>query len=262
MGSESRGHLNRSFQRRFRWILLSVLAGLLLVLTPLVVSGDLRLNLAHRLNLAPGGDIEQIAGKDDGVTLVVAPIQATNEGRRAEVRFRAAFLASVGNDGVSLQFVDSGDQVTVPLEDYDFYAASDDGRYVLMQDRRDPNSIAGVLVDLDTQDITPMTAAEPYPAGIPGSWETAAWETTMGVCGGISPHAEFISCFQNPKLATFLAGDWELQVRVYGAVDEVVPVFRGTGFRPWIGWSNDDRRLYFQNEEGIWVAPISPEMFS
>jgi hypothetical protein len=228
----------------------------------LVMSGEFRLNLAHQLNLAPGGDVEQIAGKDDGVTLVVAPIQSTNESGRPEFRFRAAFLASIGPNGVDIRYIDSGDQMTLPLEDYDFYSSSYDGSHVLMQDTRDPSAIDGVLVNLDTQTVTPMSMEVPYPAEIPGDWETAAWEITMGQCGGISPHAEYISCFQNPRLASFLAGDWELQVRVYGSVNQVVPIYRGIGFRPWIGWSNDDSRLYFQNEEGIWMAPIDRNMFS
>ena len=235
---------------------------MLVVLTPLLVSGELRLNLAHQLNLAPGDDVEQIAGKDDGITLIVAPIQATNDSGRPEFRFRAAFLASAGPNGVDIRYIDSGDQVTLPLEDYDFYSSSFDGSYVLMQDTRDPSAIKGVLINLDTQTVTSMSAEQPYPVELPGDWETAAWETTMGTCGGISPHAKFISCFQNPKLASFLAGDWELQVRVYGAANQVIPIFRGIGFRPWIGWSNDDSRLYFQNEEGIWMAPVERDMFA
>jgi len=262
VNGDSRSHLNRSTQRRFRRLFLLAFAMILLVLAPLIVSGDLRLDVAHRMNLAPGRDIKQIAGADDEMSLVVVPIQATSASGREEDRFHAAFLADSSGEHVQLTSIDSGRSVALPLQDFDFFSASSDGNHVLFQDTRNPQETEGVLVQVDTLEATLMPSEAPYPTDIPGDWEMASWMTSPGSCDGISPNARFIVCFQNPKLATFLAGDWELQVRVYGDSDQVLPVYRGTGLRPWAGWTLDGSRLYFENEEGLWVAPISEDMFS
>lgn len=262
MSGDSRGHLNRSTQRRFRRLFLIAFAVVLLVLAPLIVNGDLRLDLAHRLNLVPGNDIEQIAGANNDLTLVVVPIRATSASGRDEDRFHAAFLAGSSADQVQLTSIDNGRSVTLPLQNFDFFSASYDGHHVLFQDTRNPRELEGVLVQVDTLEVTTMPSDAPYPTDIPGDWDMAAWMTSPGSCDGISPNARFIVCFQNPKLATYLAGDWELQVRVYGDSDQVLPVYRGTGLRPWAGWSLDGSRLYFENEEGLWVAPVTESMFS
>lgn len=233
-----------------------------IILAPLIVSGDLRLDLAHRMNLAPGGDIERIAGAGSEMTLIVVPIRETSVSGRDENRFHAAFLADSSGDQVELTSIDTDRSVILPLEEFDFFSTSDDGNHVLFRDTRNPLEVDGVLVQVDTLDATPMPGDAPYPTDIPGDWGTGSWQVSPGSCDGISPNARFIVCFQNPKLATYLAGDWELQVRVYGDADQVLPVFRGTGLRPWAGWSMDDSRLYFENEEGIWVAPVSTGMFS
>lgn len=233
---------------------------LVLVAAPFAVSGELRLTVAHRFDLAPGGEIERIAG-DQEITLVVVPIRATSESGRDEDRFRAAFLADSTADRVELTSIDLGQSVILPLREFTFVSASYDGTHVLFQDTRDPEASMGVLVRVETLETRTMPANVPYPTDIAGDWETESWQTSPGSCDGISPNARYITCFQNPKLATFLAGDWELQVRVYGDSDQVAPIYRGTGLRPWIGWSMDDSRLYFENEEGIWVAPVSDDLF-
>jgi hypothetical protein len=262
MSGDSRSHLDRSTQRRFRVIVLTCAAIAALILTPLVLNDQLRLDTAHRLNLAPGKDVERVATADDDLRLIVVPIQAVNEARRSEIRFRAAFLAREGPDGVELEFIDSGERIALGLEAYDFYSASDDGNFVLFQDTRNPDAIQGELIDLSTGDVTAMPAESPYPTDIPGDWERGAWETPMGRCEGFSPHAKFIACFKNPALSTFLAGDWELQVRVYGSAQDAIAIYRGIGILPLVGWSNDDSRVYFQNEEGIWMSPVSLDMFN
>jgi len=262
VSDDSRSHLNRSTQRRFRRLFLIGFAVVLLVLAPLIVSGELRLDVAHRLNLVPGNDIEQIAGANDNLTLVVVPIRATSASGRDENRFHAAFLADSSAGQVELTSIDNGGSVVLPLTDFDVFSASYDGNHVLFQDTRNPREVQGVLVQVDTLQATPMASDAPYPTDIPGDWEIPSWITSPGSCDGISPNARFIVCFQNPKLATYLAGDWELQVRVYGDSDQVLPVYRGTGLRPWAGWTLDGTRLFFENEEGLWVAPISEEKFS
>ena len=262
MSGDSRSHLDRSTQRRFRRLFLIAFAVVVLVLAPLVVSGDLRLDLAHGMDLVPGRDIQQISAASVDMTLIVVPIRATSATGRDEDRFHAAFLADTSGDQVKLTSIDSDRSLLLPLPEFDFFSASYDGNHVLFQDTRNPRKIDGVLVQVDTLEATPMPADAPYPTGIPGDWETGSWQVSPGSCDGVSPNARFIVCFQNPKLATYLAGDWELQVRVYGDSDQVLPVYRGTGLRPWAGWSMDDARLYFENEEGIWMAPVSIDMFS
>ena len=62
MSGNPQGHLHQSTQRRFRRFFVIAFLVMALVGTPFIVSGELRLNVAHRFDLAPGGKIEQIAG--------------------------------------------------------------------------------------------------------------------------------------------------------------------------------------------------------
>ncbi len=262
MSGDSRSHLHRATQRRFRRVVLIVALVTMLVATPLLIRGDLRLDLAHRLHLVPGGEIEQIAGPGGDMSLIVVPIRATSATGRDENRFHAAFLADSSGAQVELTSIDTNRSVRLPIEEFDFFSASYDGNHVLFRDTRNQPEVEGVLVQVDTLETTPMPGDAPVPADIPGDWETGSWQVSPGSCDGISPNAQFIVCFQNPKLATYLAGDWEIQTRIYGDSDQVLPIYRGIGLRPWAGWSMDDSLLYFENEEGIWVAPVSLDMFS
>lgn len=260
MSAESRSHLHKSAQRRFLRIFLVVSALVILLATPLVVKPDLRLEVAHRLGLAPGSDVERVSNGSDGIDLIVAPIEIQRPNNRPQYRFRAVYLAREGAQGVELTSIDTGASTIIPLQTYDFISAAPDATKILLLDRRDPSAILGVLVDVATGFVTTMPTDAPYP-DLPGRWMEPVWSRTMGICDGISPHAAYIACFQNPKLASYLAGDWELQVRVYGDVDRATAVYRGEGFRPFIGWSGDDRWLYFQNENGVWRAEITEDMF-
>jgi len=260
MSSESRSHLHTSFQRRFLQVFLAVSAVVILAAIPLIVKPGLRLELAHRFELAPGTDIEQLSDGNDDVELIVAPIEIQRHNNRPQYRFRAVFLARESAQGIELTSIDTGTRISVPLQSYDFVSAAPDASHLLLQDRRDPSAIKAVLVEVATGSLTPLPAERPYP-DLPGQWNEPVWSKTMGICDGISPNATYIACFQSPALASYLAGDWELQVRIYGEVERKTPVFRGEGFRPFIGWSSDDRWLYFQNEHGIWRAEITAAMF-
>lgn len=260
MGTDSRSHLTESVQRRFLRGLLIVSILLVGVVIPLIINPQLRLDLAHRFGLAPGEEIEQLADEDDRVELIVAPIEIQRERNLPQYRFRAVYLSRQTEHGIELTSIDSGASRTIPLDSLDFIAASPDASYLLLRDTEASN-IGAVLVEVATGTITPMPSVDSVP-GIPGNWEEPVWSKSMGDCDGFSPNAKYIACFQNPDLASFLAGDWELQVRVYGKADEVAPLYRGIGFRPFIGWSGDDRWLYFQNERGLWRAEVRPEMFS
>lgn len=260
MGSDSRSHLNKSAQRRFLRGLLVVSVLLAAAAVPLIVNPQLRLDLAHRFDVAPGGDIEQLADEADQITLIVAPIEIQRERNRPQYRFRAVYLSRPTDEGIELTSIDSGALQTIPLESLDFIAASPDASHLLLRDTEASNPGA-VLIEVATGAVTSMPSVDSVPE-IPGNWEEPVWSRSMGDCDGFSPHASYIACFQNPKLAAFLAGDWELQVRVYGDADEVATLYRGIGFHPFIGWSGDDRWLYFQNERGIWRAEVRPDMFA
>lgn len=261
MAGDTRSHLNRSAQHRFRRIFLVVSLITALVLAPLVVRGDWRLEVAHRLDLVPGQDVQRIAGAGTETTLIVVPIHATSASGRDEIRFRAAFLAEESGESLSLTSIDTTKSIALPLGSFDFVSASFDGRHVLFRDTSETPGSEGVLVNVDSLGVTIMPATAPFPEGIAGDWEIESWQVTPGSCDGISPNAQFIFCFRDPTLATYLAGDWQIDVLAYGDSDQVQSVFRGNGLRPWAGWSMDGSRLYFENEEGIWMATISADSF-
>lgn len=260
MGTDSRSHLNKSTQRRFLRGLLLMLILLIGAAVPLIANPQLRLDLAHRFDLVPGRDIEQLADADDRIELIVAPIEIQRERNLPQYRFRALYLSRHTEEGIELTSIDSGASQTIPLDTLDFIAASPDASHLLLRDSEASN-VGAVLIEVATGTVTPMPSVDSVPE-IPGNWEEPVWTRSMGDCNGFSPNARYIACFQNPKLASFLVGDWELQVRVYGEADEVATLYRGIGFRPFIGWSGDDRWLYFQNERGIWRAEVRPGMFS
>lgn len=260
MSSDSRSHLHRSFQRRFLRIFLVCSAVLFAILVPLVLMPGLRLDIAHRLALAPGAGIEQVATGDDGIELIVAPIEIQRPNSRPQYRFRAVYLAREGPEGVEMTSIDTGATITLPLASYDFVSAAPDATKILVRDEREPSTAKGVLVDVLTGALTTMTEGSPYP-DLPGRWTEPVWSQRMGICDGISPHARYIACFENPDLASYLAGDWQLDVHVYGDLEREFAVYRGEGFRPFAGWSSDDSWLYFQNEHGIWRARVTEDMF-
>ena len=260
MSSDSRSHLHSSFQRRFLRIFLAVAAVVILVMAPLILVPGLRLDIAHRLDLVPGADIEQIATADDALELIVAPIEIDRPNNRPQYRFRALYLAREGPDGVELISIDTGAAVTLPIASYDFVSAAPDATKILLRDLRDPATLPSALVDVASGTVTALSPGSPYPA-LPGRWTEPVWSRSMGVCDGISPNAVYIACFQTPALASYLAGDWQIDVHIYGDVEREIAIYRGEGFRPFVGWSNDDRWLYFQNELGIWRAAVTEDMF-
>lgn len=205
MSGESRSHLHTSAQRRFVRIFLLASVVTLLLAIPLVVRPGLRLEVAHRLELVPGSDIEQISAGSDGLDLIVAPIEIERPNNRPQYRFRAVYLAREVAEGIELTSIDTGARTIVPLQTYDFISADPGARNILFQDRRDPSAIQGALVDVATGVVTTLPADTPYP-DLPGQWKEPVWAQTMGTCDGISPNATYIACFQNPELASYLAG--------------------------------------------------------
>jgi hypothetical protein len=260
MSSDTRSHLTKGAQRRFLWGFLILSAVLTMLSVPLIVNGQLRLDLAHRFGLAPGAGVEQIAEAGDGIALISAPIVMERQRALPQYRFRALYLARETGGGYELTSVDTGATLSLSLDSLDFIAATPDTSHLLIRDLEDEGGGA-VLIETATGTVNALPSAESVPE-LPGNWDVPVWEEDMGQCNGYSPNAVYIACFENPEIASYLAGDWELQVRVYGDVEAVVPLYRGIGFRPFIGWSADDRWLYFQNERGIWRAEVRPDMFS
>ena len=263
MSAESRSHLSSDSQKKFRRILFAVVALLVLVAVPITVNGELRLDIAQRLNLVPGADVRQIAPGDTDLTLLVLPVEFADDNGRPSYGFRAAALAREVDAGIELTFLDDESTTVVDVGTLEFWSGSLDGRYLLIRDTIGVTPTSkSVLVDLDTKAVKRLTPDQPAPTDIQGNWNQGAWEISAGKCGGTSPNRRFIACYPRPRLAWYLAGDWELEVIQFGNANRKAEVFRGLGFRPWLGWSADDSRLYFQNEHGIWVAEITDEMLS
>jgi hypothetical protein len=91
---------------------------------------------------------------------------------------------------------------------------------------------------------------------LPGDWQTPTWEKVTGSCDRISPERTYIACFNRPDAARYLAGDWQIDVQVYGEYGVSAPVYRGGGFLPILGFAHQDTWLYFQNETGVYRIEI------
>ena len=253
---ERRAHMVETIQRRVIVGSLIVSIITLLVGVPLIVNSDLRLEVAHRLRLAPGWDAEQVAGDEDGMTLVVVPLpHPLMETGREVYRYRALYLAAPVPDGLRLTEIDTGRELTIPVGEFDLIAADDDGANLLFRGTAPGGRDVAVLVD-----VAPLTATE-LPEGqaapnLPGDWTTPVWEKTSGSCDRFSVSGTLLACFNRADAASYLAGDWQVDVQVYGDFERREAVYRGNGFLPLVGWANDDTQLYLQNEKGIWRVPV------
>lgn len=248
----SDAHHTRGIQRRIIIALLVIAGLILLAAVPLAINDDLRLDLAHRTGIAPGGDAEQIADADDGATLIVLPLDMGDGGARERYRYQAAFIGRPVDDGIELTRIESDETTTLPITEMDHVAANADGSTVLFRGpSADGEGDLAIVLDSATLDTETLDD----PAATPdadGDWETAVWSRVTGYCDRLSPGGTFIACFNRPDAASYLAGDWQVDVQVYGDYQESEPVYRGAGFLPFLGFAHDDTYLYFQNELGIW----------
>ena len=249
-------HFSRGLQRKFVMTLLVAIAVIVLIAVPLILSGDLRLSVAHQLGLAPGGDAEQLADEDDEVTLVVLPLGHYEGVGLERYRYKAQYVARPVEGGTQLSDIESRTNLTIPLQELNFIAADPEGAHVLF---RGPAAGDGeetaILVD------TTALTAEELPKGqdvpdLEGDWETPIWEKTRGLCDRYSPQWKFVGCFNRADAASYLAGDWQIDVQLYGVYGVEEPVYRGAGFLPILGWAHDDTWIYFQNERGIWRVEV------
>lgn len=258
MSSDSAKIYVGSVQRRALRIALLVMLALALILTPLVISGSLRIDLAHRFNLVVGDDVERIADANSGQILVSIPIFVDVTASRTEVRFHAAYLAQPSGTSFALTSLDSGAVITVPLSRIDFIAADPGGTTLLLRQEQ-PSAAAVVTVSTGTVELLEDGMAEP---DIPGDWNRSIFASRIGrSCTGISPQQTYIACFKSPTFAKFLAGDWQIDIRRYGEFESLREIYRGEGYQPVFGFTLDDTWLYFQNETGTWREPMSLDMF-
>lgn len=251
-------HHTQGVQKKVVRALLALTAIFLVVAIPLVVNDSLRLETAQRLNLAPGKEAERLADGDDGATLVIIPL-AEDVTDRERYRYAARFIAWPDDAGLRIADIENDRETIIPLVELDHIAATDDGSYVLFRGPDRSGTEQAVLLRSDdlTADVLPAADAIPE---IEGDWETPTWAKTTGICDRFSPERKFVACFNRADAASYLAGDWQVDVQLFGDFRVVEPVYRGTGFLPVIGFANDDTWLYFQNETGIWRIEVPERM--
>ena len=252
----SSSHFSGDLQRKFVVILLGVTALIVILGVPLILFGDLRLEVAHQLGLAPGRDAEQLADGEEGAMLVVLPLGDYEGIGRELYRYKAQYLARPENGGTELTDIESGQTLTIPLEELDFIAADADGAHVLFRGpASEGEGESAILVDTASAKARELPPGQEVP-DIEGDWVTPVWEKTTGRCERYSPQEKFIACFNRADAASYLAGDWQIDVQLYGEYGVVEPVYRGAGFLPVLGWAHDDTWIYFQNERGIWRVEV------
>ncbi len=213
---------------------------------PLLTNPELRLDLFRQAGFVPSGEGELVASGDSGANLIVIPTEhdiPTSD--RPELRFLAAFVTWPEEDHLRLQPLNGGNDFTVPIESFDLVSASPDGSEMYMR-----GADRAVLVDVPGSRVLEELPADAAPE-VSWDWRTAVWQHQAFICDRVSNSATWIGCFRRPRLASYLAGDWHLQLERYGDPSEKHDVMRGLGFRPIVGFTADDAWLYIANERGI-----------
>ena len=243
---ESRGYLHSGVQRLALRISLVAATILLIVMVPIMVNDELRLDIARQLHLVPDGVGEQIADGDSGASLLVLPIsteQATTD--RIVYRNLAAFIAYPEDGSLRLEAINTDGELTVPFDEFDLVSTAPDGSQMFIAGPE-----GGAVIDVAGVEV--IQRLEPGVApDVAWDWETPVWMLVPGICDTLSMELEWIACFPRPALAAWFAGDWHLRLLRYGNSDERHDVMRGLGFRPTVGFSEDDRWMYIANERGV-----------
>jgi len=249
---------HRRIQHRVRTAVIALAIVIAAVAIPLIVLDEQRLELGYRLGLVPGGDVAQIAGPNDGAVLVVIPFHEPGDAYGSAYRQRAQYLARPVPEGMTLDDLSTGTSIQIPLTGIDFIAASEDGRTILFRQGTAPTSASSVIVDVASGTVTALPKGTMTP-DLPGDWTTPAWAKVGRQCGMRSVTSAYIACFPDATFATYLIGDWQLDLQQYGDYRISKPLFRGLGFIPSLGWTDDDQAIYFQNERGIWRIDLGPD---
>lgn len=225
----------------------------LVVGVPLVVNDDLRYDLAMRLDLIPGKNAEQLSTADDDSILVVVPIHGTTESGNERIYYRAQFIGRSNGNGTELTDIDTGATVEIPIPNVDFIAADPPGEHILF---RGTDDAMAVLVDSRDLTVEALPREQLIPA-IPGEWDRPIWATDAGLCDRYSPTKKYVACFNQADAASYLAGDWQIDIQVYGNYEASEPVYRGRGFLlPMVGFARNDTWVYFQGIHGIWRVEV------
>lgn len=252
----STSHYSGDIQQKVVRSLLALTAILVIVAVPLVIFDDFRLDIAQRIGVAPGRNAEQLADADDGATLVVLPLGDYDGTGQQRYRYKAEFIGRPVDGGTELTRIDTSDTLVIPLTELEFISSDPDGSHVLFSGPAAGNEDHRAVL-VDTQALT----AEELPEGqtrptIAGDWDTPIWVKTGGLCDRYSPEQRFVACFNRADAASYLAGDWQIDIQLFGNYKVVEPVYRGAGFLPMVGFAQHDTWLYFQNELGIWRIEV------
>ena len=248
---------HRRTQHRFRNAVIALAVLVAVIGIPMMVLSEQRLELGNRLGIVPGGDVQQVASADDGQILIVVPFRDPGDAYGSAYRQRAQYLARPSSTGMTLDDLSTGATIEIPLTDIDFIAANDDGSTILIRQGSTPATAKSVVIDVATNAATELPQGTMSP-DLPGDWTTPVWAKVGTQCGMRSVTSRYVACFPDPTLATYLFGDWQLDLQLYGDYRVSKPLFRGMGFVPSLGWTNDDQTIWFQNERGIWKIDLGP----
>lgn len=244
-------HHHKRLQRRVLLATLVVAALVVVIGVPLVVFDDERYQLAQELNLVPGKDAVRLTNEGDGALLIVIPLSTNDPTMTSDWAFRAQFIAWPNADGNELEHLETHERAQVPLGTIDFTSSNAGGTLILM---RGPlvgsGEEAAFTVEPDTMSVTQLPEADSIPDS-PGDWETPTWQKTTGLCERVSVERRFVGCYTRAGGASYLAGDWQLDLQIYADYTQVHPLYRGQGFIPWMGFAEGDTVVYLQNELGI-----------
>lgn len=245
-------------QRLARRLLLAIAALVIVVGVPLVVSGSLRLKLAWDIGLAPGKDVPKVVGADPNTALIAVTVdRPDDQGRPIQIAL-ALYIATTTPTGIVLQDLNQPRTLRVPLDGYDLVSSDADASHLLFVSDPAGGEARAVLVTVASGAVNPLPAGQTAP-NLPGDWTTPIWQSAAVGCDSASPGFTFVACVRGPKMAAYLAGNWEIQMMKYGDINYGFKLFRGRGSEPIGGWAKDDRTFWFQNELGIWKATVSPD---
>lgn len=252
-------HYHRTLQRR---IMLTV--GIVVVLAvsigiPMATNDGLRYDTAKQLGLVPGRSAEQIADADDNATLIILPLDNGSADGTSPWLYRAQFIAWRTDAGMELEHLETGERVALPLASISFISANGDGSLVLLRGTHaDSGETASFTISPESMELQQLANGNAVPDA-DGDWTTPVWEKVAGQCNRPSPHKRFVGCFTRANMASYLAGDWQLDLQVWGDFDSVFPLYRGEGFVPQVGFAQEDTVVYMQNETGIMRVNVPDE---
>lgn len=251
-------HHTASLQKRFVRIATIVVAIFVVVVVPLVIMPQLRLDLGLRLKLVPGENVETVVEGFGNERLIVVPSSFQGEDGRQLYSYLAKYLTRPAEDdgGTVMHDISSGQEFTIPLETIDYQASDDSGSQLLLRGERvTTHEVQAVLIDLEKNTFQELSEGQETPDDDP-IWKIANYDRNTGWCSYVSPSRTMIACVKPPTLQHFLIGDWQIDLQKYGDYHVSTPLVRGRGFAPFMGFSADGKWLYYQNDVGIFRAPI------